>query len=191
MGHVMAWQRTEDTPLSEPMLTQVTDAYMRHQWEVSYQSWNKHMMTSSNGNILCGGFTGHRWIPHSKSSDAELWCFLWAAPKPTLSKQWRHRGFETPSKSLSYHCNDSSLSSRFGNVFLPEYEIKMFAHCIEAWIEWKTFFKFKIHCLFWLSARWVSGFSGDHWHNHQCLRFSNCCNATHIVSPSLSIFCWK
>ena len=36
------------------------------------------MMTSSNGNIfrvighLCGEFTGLRWIPHTKASDAEL-----------------------------------------------------------------------------------------------------------------------
>ena len=40
------------------------------------------MMTSSNGNIfrvtghLCGEFTGPRWIPHTKASDAELWCFF-------------------------------------------------------------------------------------------------------------------
>ena len=43
-------------------------------------------MTSSNGNIfrvtghLCGKFTGHRWISHTKASDAELWCLLWSAP---------------------------------------------------------------------------------------------------------------
>ena len=43
------------------------------------------MMTSSNGNIfhvtghLCGEFTGPRWIPPTKTSDAELWCFLWSA----------------------------------------------------------------------------------------------------------------
>ena len=42
-------------------------------------------MTPSNGNIfrvpgpLCGEFTGHRWIPHTKASDAELRCFLWSA----------------------------------------------------------------------------------------------------------------
>ena len=36
------------------------------------------MMTSSNGNIfrdtglLCGEFTGHRWIPRTKASEAEL-----------------------------------------------------------------------------------------------------------------------
>ena len=44
------------------------------------------MMTSSNGNIfrvtdpLCGEFTSQRWIPLTKASDAELWCFLWSAP---------------------------------------------------------------------------------------------------------------
>ena len=45
----------------------------------------KFMMTSSNGNIfrvtghLCREFTGPRWIPHTKASDAQLWCFLWSA----------------------------------------------------------------------------------------------------------------
>ena len=40
------------------------------------------MMTSSNGNffrvtcILCGETTGHRWIPWTKGSDAERWCFF-------------------------------------------------------------------------------------------------------------------
>ena len=29
---------------------------------------------------LCGDFTGPRWIPHTKASDAELWCVLWSAP---------------------------------------------------------------------------------------------------------------
>ena len=31
----------------------------------------RHMLTSSNGNI----FRGPRWIPRTKVSDAELWCF--------------------------------------------------------------------------------------------------------------------
>ena len=41
-----------------------------------------HMMTSSNGNIfrvtclLWGESTGDRWIPLTKASDAELWCFF-------------------------------------------------------------------------------------------------------------------
>ena len=43
------------------------------------------MMTSLIGNIfrvtghLCGEFTGPRWIPCTKASDAELWCFVWSA----------------------------------------------------------------------------------------------------------------
>ena len=50
----------------------------------------KSMMASSNGNIfrvtghLCGEITGHRWIPRTKASDAELWCFLWSAPESTV-----------------------------------------------------------------------------------------------------------
>ena len=42
-----------------------------------------HMVTLWNGNIF--GVTPfvrgiHRWIPRTKASDAELWCFLWSAP---------------------------------------------------------------------------------------------------------------
>ena len=51
----------------------------------STQDYFIDMMTSSNGNIfrvtghLCGEFTGLRWIPLTKASDAELWYFLWSA----------------------------------------------------------------------------------------------------------------
>ena len=30
---------------------------------------------------LYGEFTSHRWIPRTKASDAELWCFHWSAPE--------------------------------------------------------------------------------------------------------------
>ena len=49
-------------------------------------------MTLSNGNIfrvtgpLYGEFTGPIWIPHTKASDAELWCFLWSAPEQTVEQ---------------------------------------------------------------------------------------------------------
>ena len=48
------------------------------------------MMTSSNENIFrvtgpsCGAFIGHRLIPLTKASDAELWCFLWSAAEQTV-----------------------------------------------------------------------------------------------------------
>ena len=41
------------------------------------------MITSSNGNIfhvtgpLCGEFTSHQWITHTKASDTVLWFFSW------------------------------------------------------------------------------------------------------------------
>ena len=44
------------------------------------------MITYSNGNIfrvtgpLYGELIGYRWIPTTKASDTELWCFLWSAP---------------------------------------------------------------------------------------------------------------
>ena len=50
------------------------------------------MMMSSNGNIfhvtgpLWGESTGHRWIPLTKASDAELWCFLWSVPEQTVEQ---------------------------------------------------------------------------------------------------------
>ena len=50
------------------------------------------IMTSSNGKIFCvtgplwGEVTVHRWIPFTKASDAELWCFLWSAPGQTFEQ---------------------------------------------------------------------------------------------------------
>ena len=63
-----------------PGAESVGSHFVNHWWSSSLM----HMMTSSNGNIfrvtghLCGEFTGPRWIPHTKASDAELWCFPWS-----------------------------------------------------------------------------------------------------------------
>ena len=51
------------------------------------QEIQQSVITSSNGSFfrvtgpLCGEFTGPLWIPHTKASDAKLWCFLWFAPE--------------------------------------------------------------------------------------------------------------
>ena len=51
--------------------------------QISVNMWNT--MTSSNGNIyrvtghVCWEFIGQRWIPQTKASGAELWCFLSSA----------------------------------------------------------------------------------------------------------------
>ena len=69
------------------------------------------MMTSSNGKILrvtgplFVELTGHRWILLTKTSDAELWSFLWSAPEERLSKESWGWWLETPSCSLWRHCN--------------------------------------------------------------------------------------
>ena len=57
-----------------------------------------YMMTSSNENIfrvtgpLCGEFTCPRWIPRTKASDAELWCFLWYTSGQTVFVNNREAG---------------------------------------------------------------------------------------------------
>ena len=61
-------------------------------WCLRWKGWNndsdnrnsKNMMTSSNGNSfrvtghLCGEFTGHRWIPHTKASGALMFSLIYA-----------------------------------------------------------------------------------------------------------------
>ena len=68
-------------------------------------------MTSLNGNIfrvtghLCGQFTGHRWIPRTKSSDMELWCFLRSAPWIDGWVNNREAGILRRHRALRRHCN--------------------------------------------------------------------------------------
>ena len=71
------------------------------------------MMTSLNENIfrvtglLCGEFTGHRSIPLTKASDAELWCFVDLRLNKRLNKQPWGWWFETPSRSSWRHSNQN------------------------------------------------------------------------------------
>ena len=81
-------------------------------------------MTSSNGNIfrvtgpLCGEFTGHRWIPRKKASDAELWfVFLDLRLNKWLSKPWWGWWFETLSRPLWCHCY---VSEHIGGRGIPQ-----------------------------------------------------------------------
>ena len=67
-------------------------------------------MTSSNGNIfritglLCGEFTGHRWIPRKKPVSQSFDVFFDLRLNKRLSKQSRGWWYETPSCSLWRHC---------------------------------------------------------------------------------------
>ena len=69
----------------------------------------KHVRVTGH---LCGEFTGHRWIPHTKAIDAELWCFLWSALNKRLIKPWWGWWFETPSCPLWRHCIDRTRAIR-------------------------------------------------------------------------------
>ena len=47
---------------------------------ILFSSWWRHQMEIFRvTGPLCEEFTGHRWIPFTKASNAELWCFLWYA----------------------------------------------------------------------------------------------------------------
>ena len=77
--------------------------------------WSLIIKKSSNGNIfrvtgpLWGESTGDRWVPLTKASNAELWCFISSLPEQMIEQKSRRRWFETPSRSLSRHCNDIVL----------------------------------------------------------------------------------
>ena len=70
---------------------------MQTSWSSSIAvEWNCHlhislntyfMMTSSNGNIfrVTGSLRGE-FAGHTKTSDAELWCFLWYVPEQTVEE---------------------------------------------------------------------------------------------------------
>ena len=47
--------------------------YMYHDDVIKWKHFSRY-------SPLCGEFTGDRWTPLTKASDAEFWCFLWSAP---------------------------------------------------------------------------------------------------------------
>ena len=86
-----------------------------------FKWWRIYMMTSSNGSIfrvtghLCGEFTGPRWIPRTKASDADFDVFFDLSQNKWLSEAGDLWGwwFETPPCPLWRHSNGHSC--RFVN----------------------------------------------------------------------------
>ena len=76
--HEKIWYKSKET---------MTDVFSLSCLVGFWQRFCKHRLNASNGNIfhvtgpLCREFTGHQWIPRTKASDLELWCFLWSAPE--------------------------------------------------------------------------------------------------------------
>ena len=83
-----------------------------------------HMMTSSHGNIfrvtglLCGEFSGHRWIPRTQRPDTRSFdIFFDILLNKRLSKKPWGWWFETPSRSLWRQCNVPYLPGISHEIF--------------------------------------------------------------------------
>ena len=128
-------------------------------------------MTSANENIfyvtghLCGEFTGLRWIPHTKASDAEFWCFL--------SKQSRGCWFETPSHPLWRHCNEfaceplsgmmrTTTRGRIVNRFEMTYD-RQTCETVKNHIGWQIWIVTKIVSKFYITQDCVFVMEYLHW----------------------------
>ena len=114
-------------PLPEPVMTKISNAIWRHYIYIYIYAF---MMTSSNGNIfrvtgrLCGEFTRHRWIPPTKVSDAEHWCFFFIC---SWIKGWANNGEAGNLRRHRTHYDvtvmcrtGSSLIYKVSHLFLPK-----------------------------------------------------------------------
>ena len=71
-------------------------------------SWRHHVikplkLMEESITMQCGEFIGHRWIPRTKASDADV--FFDLSLNKRLSKQSWGWWFETPLRPLWRHCN--------------------------------------------------------------------------------------
>ena len=58
-------------------MTSILSGHQCANWPWDITRWRHQMETFSVLlTLLCGEFTGHRWIHRTKASDAELWCFF-------------------------------------------------------------------------------------------------------------------
>ena len=121
-------------------------------WWVHYKvPWWRHQIFSVTG-LLCGEFTGHRWISRTKASDADLWCFLWFVPEQTykqLSKQWRRWWFEPPSCSLWRHCNVQTLETEmlsYWQIFITRYTGSCHFASVENFVKMANIFVILHYC---------------------------------------------
>ena len=130
------------------------------------------MMTPSYGNIfsvtgpLWGEFTGHQWFPLTKASDAELWCFLSSGPNKRLSKQLRHRWFETPLRSLWRNCYANNVISLVDDNtgFIVTYTILNYT----TWSKWLATLCLYITVSWGPISRYIKLVSFLHDHPYEC-----------------------
>ena len=72
-------------------------------------SWNENIFRVTDP--LCGEFTGDRWIPRTKASDTEHWCFLWSEPEQTVEQtrdtgnlRRQHTHYDATVKESNRYC---------------------------------------------------------------------------------------
>ena len=116
-----------------------TEIKMTYTWVYTFffgciGSWT-WSMTSSNGNIfrvtglLCEEFTGDRWIPAQRPVTRSFDVFFDLRLNQQMSKRWRRRWFETPSRSLWRHCNENTVMIVFCKTFTSHTYAMMCEHC--------------------------------------------------------------
>ena len=81
-----------------------TNCLCAHLHDLSVTRWRHQMKTFPRYGPFVREFTGQRWIPRTKASDAELDVFF--DPEPTVEQTMARRWFETPSCSLWRYCHD-------------------------------------------------------------------------------------
>ena len=96
------WFKRRINALQEVLSYECSSCDNQALWHDDVIEWKKIPVIGH----LCGEFTGHRWIPLTKASDAELWSFFKLRLNKRLSKQWWGWWFETPSRPLWRHCNE-------------------------------------------------------------------------------------
>ena len=101
-----------------------------------YKDYPPRMMTSSNGNMfrvtghLCGEFTGPRWIPRTKASDARFDVFFDLRLNKWLSKQSWGWWFETLFRPLWRHRNGIGISNFNHKTVVHRMCCTCFSDCI-------------------------------------------------------------
>ena len=86
--------------------------------------------------------TGHRWIPLTKASDAELLRFFDLRLNKRLSKQSQGWWFQTPSCSSWRHRNGCASVS---TTFAPSGVLFRLLSCISLKRDWRQFHQYKLH----------------------------------------------
>ena len=107
----LSWVTCAKFKVDSSHMREVTEKTWFCLQQIDGQYCSHPMMTSSNGNFfrvtghLCGEFTGPRWIPRTKASDASFDVFFDLRLNKRLSKQSSGWWFETLSHPLWRHCN--------------------------------------------------------------------------------------